>query len=205
MQITWWARAWLIDLWAGCMPEYWTRWPTWSRLEQAAACPIGRTGWWEIGPPKYGGTRCEIGSSTHPNPLALHGSQLGLIPLAECINKLYTLAYLGLQLNGLIWQVEAVLGLAHCYPYCILYGCGCEGTCSKVYVAMDSRQTDGHLIWRDFEIAGVAIGSGWQALVAYVNLSTYYIIGLPIGCVLGFKTSLGVTVSINKLLPFLIY
>ncbi|XP_058071530.1 protein DETOXIFICATION 41-like [Magnolia sinica] len=41
-------------------------------------------------------------------------------------------------------------------------------------------------------LSGVAIGSGWQALVAYVNLGTYYIIGLPIGCVLGFKTSLGV-------------
>ncbi|XP_043702004.1 protein DETOXIFICATION 41-like [Telopea speciosissima] len=41
-------------------------------------------------------------------------------------------------------------------------------------------------------LSGVAIGSGWQALVAYVNISTYYIIGLPIGCVLGFKTSLGV-------------
>ncbi|CDP16070.1 unnamed protein product [Coffea canephora] len=41
-------------------------------------------------------------------------------------------------------------------------------------------------------LSGVAIGSGWQAVVAYVNLATYYIIGLPIGCVLGFKTSLGV-------------
>lgn len=41
-------------------------------------------------------------------------------------------------------------------------------------------------------LSGVAIGSGWQAVVAYVNLTTYYIIGLPIGCVLGFKTSLGV-------------
>ncbi|XVF60770.1 hypothetical protein PTKIN_Ptkin08bG0075100 [Pterospermum kingtungense] len=41
-------------------------------------------------------------------------------------------------------------------------------------------------------LSGVAIGSGWQHIVAYVNLITYYIIGLPIGCVLGFKTSLGV-------------
>ncbi|KAJ4729623.1 Protein DETOXIFICATION [Melia azedarach] len=41
-------------------------------------------------------------------------------------------------------------------------------------------------------LSGVAIGSGWQAVVAYVNLAAYYIIGLPIGCVLGFKTSLGV-------------
>ncbi|KAJ6306683.1 hypothetical protein OIU78_021906 [Salix suchowensis] len=41
-------------------------------------------------------------------------------------------------------------------------------------------------------LSGVAIGSGWQSTVAYVNLTTYYVIGLPIGCVLGFKTSLGV-------------
>ncbi|GAY54318.1 protein DETOXIFICATION 41 [Citrus sinensis] len=41
-------------------------------------------------------------------------------------------------------------------------------------------------------LSGVAIGSGWQAVVAYVNLATYYIIGLPIGCILGFKTILGV-------------
>ncbi|TXG55000.1 hypothetical protein EZV62_020256 [Acer yangbiense] len=41
-------------------------------------------------------------------------------------------------------------------------------------------------------LSGVAIGSGWQAIVAYVNIVTYYFIGLPIGCVLGFKTSLGV-------------
>ena len=42
----------------------------------------------------------------------------------------------------------------------------------------------------------MAIGSGWQAIVAYVNIVTYYFIGLPIGCVLGFKTSLGVAVSL---------
>ncbi|PRQ26487.1 putative multi antimicrobial extrusion protein [Rosa chinensis] len=41
-------------------------------------------------------------------------------------------------------------------------------------------------------LSGVAIGSGWQAVVAYVNLSCYYVIGLPIACVLGFKTSMGV-------------
>ncbi|CAN6329900.1 unnamed protein product [Urochloa humidicola] len=40
-------------------------------------------------------------------------------------------------------------------------------------------------------LSGVAIGSGWQAIVAYVNIGAYYLIGLPIGCVLGYKTSLG--------------
>ncbi|KAG6509261.1 hypothetical protein ZIOFF_034654 [Zingiber officinale] len=39
-------------------------------------------------------------------------------------------------------------------------------------------------------LSGVAIGSGWQAIVAYVNVSAYYLIGLPIAIVLGFKTGL---------------
>lgn len=42
----------------------------------------------------------------------------------------------------------------------------------------------------------MAIGSGWQAWVAYVNLAAYYLVGLPIGCVLGFKTSLGVGLGV---------
>ncbi|RDX79750.1 Protein DETOXIFICATION 41, partial [Mucuna pruriens] len=41
-------------------------------------------------------------------------------------------------------------------------------------------------------LSGVAIGSGWQAVVAYVNLSSFYVMGLTVGCVLGFKTTLGV-------------
>jgi MATE family multidrug resistance protein len=41
-------------------------------------------------------------------------------------------------------------------------------------------------------MTGVAIGCGWQAVVAYVNLATYYGIGLPIGIVLGFKADMGV-------------
>ncbi|XP_062203259.1 protein DETOXIFICATION 41 isoform X1 [Phragmites australis] len=44
-------------------------------------------------------------------------------------------------------------------------------------------------------LSGVAIGSGWQAIVAYVNVGAYYLIGLPIGCVLGYKTSLGAAVT----------
>ncbi|XP_050247603.1 protein DETOXIFICATION 19-like isoform X2 [Quercus robur] len=37
---------------------------------------------------------------------------------------------------------------------------------------------------------GVARGYGWQHLAVYVNLATFYIIGLPIACGLGFKTNL---------------
>ncbi|EEF29687.1 multidrug resistance pump, putative [Ricinus communis] len=41
-------------------------------------------------------------------------------------------------------------------------------------------------------ISGVAVGGGWQALVAYINLFCYYVIGLPLGFLLGYKTSLHV-------------
>ncbi|XP_073291226.1 protein DETOXIFICATION 34-like isoform X2 [Primulina huaijiensis] len=41
-------------------------------------------------------------------------------------------------------------------------------------------------------ISGVAVGGGWQGLVAYINMFCYYIIGLPIGFLLGYKTDLGV-------------
>ncbi|KAK7830817.1 protein detoxification 19 [Quercus suber] len=39
-------------------------------------------------------------------------------------------------------------------------------------------------------ISGVARGYGWQHLAVYVNLATFYIIGLTIACALGFKTNL---------------
>ncbi|KAI3458117.1 hypothetical protein Pfo_014780 [Paulownia fortunei] len=41
-------------------------------------------------------------------------------------------------------------------------------------------------------ISGVAIGGGWQALVAYINLACYYVFGLPFGYLLGYVAHLGV-------------
>ncbi|XP_077225021.1 protein DETOXIFICATION 33-like isoform X2 [Tasmannia lanceolata] len=41
-------------------------------------------------------------------------------------------------------------------------------------------------------LSGVAIGAGWQALVAYINLGCYYVVGLPLGLLLGFKFDFGV-------------
>ncbi|CAN1267487.1 Protein DETOXIFICATION 35 [Linum perenne] len=40
---------------------------------------------------------------------------------------------------------------------------------------------------------GVAIGAGWQGLVAYINVFCYYVFGLPLGFLLGYKANLGVT------------
>ncbi|KAL1346241.1 hypothetical protein AAHE18_08G175600 [Arachis hypogaea] len=39
-------------------------------------------------------------------------------------------------------------------------------------------------------LSGVIRGCGRQHLAAYVNLATFYLIGLPISCLLGFKTNL---------------
>ncbi|CAO2186494.1 unnamed protein product [Urochloa humidicola] len=41
-------------------------------------------------------------------------------------------------------------------------------------------------------ISGVAVGGGWQGLVAYINLGCYYIFGLPLGYLLGYYFNLGV-------------
>ncbi|KAJ0759242.1 putative multi antimicrobial extrusion protein [Helianthus annuus] len=41
-------------------------------------------------------------------------------------------------------------------------------------------------------LSGVAVGCGWQAFVAYVNVGCYYVVGVPLGAFLAFKFNLGV-------------
>ncbi|RXH79770.1 hypothetical protein DVH24_040917 [Malus domestica] len=41
-------------------------------------------------------------------------------------------------------------------------------------------------------LSGVAIGAGWQAAVAYVNVTCYYVIGVPLGLIFGYKLDWGV-------------
>ncbi|KAA0040249.1 protein DETOXIFICATION 40-like [Cucumis melo var. makuwa] len=40
-------------------------------------------------------------------------------------------------------------------------------------------------------LTGVAVGCGWQAFVAYVNIGCYYIVGVPLGSLLGFYFNFG--------------
>ncbi|CAN1795112.1 Protein DETOXIFICATION 29 [Linum perenne] len=42
-------------------------------------------------------------------------------------------------------------------------------------------------------LSGVAIGAGWQAAVAYVNIGCYYVFGIPLGLILGYKIEMGVS------------
>jgi MATE family multidrug resistance protein len=39
-------------------------------------------------------------------------------------------------------------------------------------------------------LSGVAIGAGWQALVAFVNIGSYYFVGIPLAALFGFKLSM---------------
>ncbi|KAK4263132.1 hypothetical protein QN277_028596 [Acacia crassicarpa] len=41
-------------------------------------------------------------------------------------------------------------------------------------------------------LSGVAVGAGWQAAVAYVNIACYYVFGVPLGLVLGYALNFGV-------------
>ncbi|XP_062024149.1 protein DETOXIFICATION 33 [Rosa rugosa] len=41
-------------------------------------------------------------------------------------------------------------------------------------------------------LSGVAVGAGWQSVVAYINIGCYYIVGLPAGILLGFTFAFGV-------------
>ncbi|XP_011070016.1 protein DETOXIFICATION 23-like [Sesamum indicum] len=41
-------------------------------------------------------------------------------------------------------------------------------------------------------LSGVAIGAGWQSVVVYVNLASYYLIGIPTGVLLGYVVKLQV-------------
>ncbi|XP_058208409.1 protein DETOXIFICATION 21-like [Rhododendron vialii] len=35
-------------------------------------------------------------------------------------------------------------------------------------------------------LSGVAVGAGWQSIVTYVNIACYYLVGVPVGVVLGY-------------------
>lgn len=41
-------------------------------------------------------------------------------------------------------------------------------------------------------LSGVAVGSGWQSYVAYINLGCYYLIGVPLGIIMGWVFHCGV-------------
>ncbi|KAH7838953.1 hypothetical protein Vadar_033091 [Vaccinium darrowii] len=49
----------------------------------------------------------------------------------------------------------------------------------------------GHMYFR----RGVAVGCGWQTFVAYVNVGCYYVVGIPLGSLLGFYFNLGAKVE----------
>uniref|UniRef100_J3MTV4 Protein DETOXIFICATION n=1 Tax=Oryza brachyantha TaxID=4533 RepID=J3MTV4_ORYBR len=64
------------------------------------------------------------------------------------------------------------------------------GRCSQA--SPNPRATEVARTARPSTSHGVAIGSGWQALVAYVNVGSYYLVGVPLGAILGWPLNFGV-------------
>lgn len=52
-------------------------------------------------------------------------------------------------------------------------------------------------------LSGVAVGAGWQGVVAYVNVTSYYLIGIPLGAVLGYVVGLHVKVRCSQSLVYI--
>ncbi|KAH0773302.1 hypothetical protein KY290_010439 [Solanum tuberosum] len=44
----------------------------------------------------------------------------------------------------------------------------------------------------------VAIGGGWQGLVAYINLRSYYVFGIPLGYTIGYVSNLNLGVVMKQ-------
>lgn len=56
----------------------------------------------------------------------------------------------------------------------------------------------------DLICKGVAVGCGWQSFVAYVNVGSYYVVGVPLGALLGFYFNFGAKVLQHSVLVGLI-
>ncbi|KAJ0111737.1 hypothetical protein Patl1_02026 [Pistacia atlantica] len=50
-------------------------------------------------------------------------------------------------------------------------------------------------------LSGVAVGCGWRAFVAYVNVGCYYVVGVPLGALLGIYFNRGAKVRNQYLFP----
>lgn len=48
-------------------------------------------------------------------------------------------------------------------------------------------------------VSGVAVGSGRQAVVAYINIGSYYLVGIPLGLLLGWLLPSAIVVSVPLL------
>lgn len=57
------------------------------------------------------------------------------------------------------------------------------------------------VVFLSLPLEGVAVGCGWQTFVAYVNVGCYYVVGVPVGALLGFYFNLGAKVITDFTFP----
>jgi MATE family multidrug resistance protein len=72
---------------------------------------------------------------------------------------------------------------------------GIPTTDRRIHVFVIQRKINSATcVFLSLAISGVAIGAGWQSLVAFVNIACYYLVGLPLAAVFGFKLKLNAPV-----------
>jgi hypothetical protein len=55
-----------------------------------------------------------------------------------------------------------------------------------------------HVLKFQSNFAGVAVGAGWQVPVAFINVGCYYLVGIPLGILFGFKRKHGAMVKSSQ-------
>lgn len=63
-----------------------------------------------------------------------------------------------------------------------------------MYIYLQSWPMARHIFDLHALPSGVAVGSGWQSVVAFVNIGSYYLVGVPLGVLFGWL-QFGITVS----------
>lgn len=89
----------------------------------------------------------------------------------------------------------------------VLSGSVSKQSAKKIYVSLCYKLGMDPCKWMQTSIydmnfysdfAGVAVGAGWQVPVAFINVGCYYLVGIPLGILFGFKLKRGPMVKIQS-------
>ncbi|VAH94495.1 unnamed protein product [Triticum turgidum subsp. durum] len=190
--VTWWIiiLAQLAYLVSGCFPEAWKGFSmlafsniaAFVKLSLASAAMLCLEVWY------YTAVLILVG--------LLKNAQLEVDIMSVCINYQLWAVMVALGLNGAVSvRVSNELGAnkPKAARFSVIMAVSTSAAIGAVFLAV-------FLAWRtelprvfsdNDEVVSVAIGAGWQTLVAFINIGCYYLVGIPLGFLFGFKLKLG--------------
>ncbi|VAI02312.1 unnamed protein product [Triticum turgidum subsp. durum] len=190
--VTWWIiiLAQFVYLVSGCFPEAWKGFSmlafssiaAFVKLSLASAAMLCLEVWY------YTAVLILVG--------LLKNAQLEVDIMSVCINYQLWAVMVALGLNGAVSvRVSNELGAnkPKAARFSVIMAVSTSAAIGAVFLAV-------FLAWRtelprvfsdNDEVVSVAIGAGWQTLVAFINIGCYYLVGIPLGFLFGFKLKLG--------------